>query len=111
MIMRCVTLAVVLLAATASGYAAVDYARDVQPIFASRCYACHGPQTSLGGLRLDDASRAAAVKDKLITRITSADPKVRMPLGGAPLKADQIASIKAWVEQTPPSKPTARDIW
>jgi len=100
------------LAATAAcGYCAVDYTRDVQSIFASRCYACHGPQTSLGGLRLDDPARAAAVKDKLIARVTSADPKVRMPLGGAALKADQVAMLKAWVEQTPAAKPTAREIW
>ena len=33
--------------------AKVDYARDVQPIFAARCYECHGPARQKGGLRLD----------------------------------------------------------
>src|SRR5260370_13625397 len=93
--MRCITSAAILLWTAASAYAAVDYARDVQPIFTSRCVACHGPQRALGGLRLDDAARAAAVKDKLIARVTSADPKFRMPLRGAPLSAGQIATFKA----------------
>src|SRR6266568_4267431 len=105
--MRCLTSAAILLWSAASGYCGVDYARDVQPIFASRCFACHGPQRSLGGLRLDDATRAAAAKDKLIARITSADPKFRMPLGGAPLSADQIATLRAWAPVAQVSRPVS----
>src|SRR4051794_24731440 len=29
------------------------YDRDVRPILAARCYACHGPNTQRNGLRLD----------------------------------------------------------
>jgi len=31
----------------------VDYLRDVKPILAKRCYACHGPFQQKSGLRLD----------------------------------------------------------
>ena len=48
---------VVTMAITAT--AEQQYARDIQPIFAASCYACHGPKAQLGGLRLDD--RAAEV--------------------------------------------------
>src|SRR5258708_34926694 len=47
----------------------VDFVRDVQPIFATNCYECHGPQKSKGNMRLDarplaingGASKAAIV--------------------------------------------------
>src|SRR5260370_35987727 len=84
----------VLLLTAASCYAAVDYARAIQPILAWRCYSCHGPQRALGGLRLDDATRAAAVKDKLIARVTSSDQSFRMPLGGNALPPGEIATLK-----------------
>jgi hypothetical protein len=103
--MRCAITGSVLLLTTASCYAEVDYARDVQPIFASRCYGCHGPQRALGGLRLDDASRAAAAKDKLIARVTSPDQSFRMPLGGNALTPGQIATLKAWNTETQAGRP------
>ena len=31
----------------------IDFARDVRPIFQSRCLGCHGPGKQKGGLRLD----------------------------------------------------------
>src|SRR3954465_10217902 len=36
----------------------IDFARDVQPILATKCVRCHGPQTSEAGLRLDDGKTA-----------------------------------------------------
>src|ERR1039457_5450668 len=104
--MRCVISATFLLSTAASVYAGVDYTRDVQPIFASRCYACHGAQRALGGLRLDDASHAAAAKDKVIARVTSGDQAFRMPLGAVALSADQIAILNAWVA-SPVSRPVS----
>ena len=32
---------------------AVDFERDIQPLFADRCIKCHGPEKQKGGLRLD----------------------------------------------------------
>ena len=36
-----------------SSSATIDFVRDVQPIFASTCYRCHGPDTQKANLRLD----------------------------------------------------------
>src|SRR5262245_61571995 len=36
----------------------VDFARDVRPILANRCFRCHGPKKQEGGLRLDSRRRA-----------------------------------------------------
>ena len=40
--------------------AAVDFARDIQPLLADRCIKCHGAEKQKGGLRLD--GKAAAMK-------------------------------------------------
>jgi len=43
----------ILIAGAAFAADAPDYARDIQPILASRCYACHSDKVQMHGLRLD----------------------------------------------------------
>jgi mono/diheme cytochrome c family protein len=89
---------------------AVDFDRDVKPIFAKNCLSCHGPDKQRGGLRLDRRADALAGGDngqvlvsgksdasKLIKLITSDDPDTRMPPKN-PLSAAEIATLRAWVE-------------
>src|SRR5690606_31241028 len=38
----------------------VVFARDIQPLLAKHCFACHGPDKSEGELRLDLEKRASA---------------------------------------------------
>src|SRR5690242_18144531 len=74
----------------------VDFARQIQPIFAESCYGCHGPQVQMAGLRLD---RPPGAKTALILqRITSTEARTRMPLGGAPLAPEKIALIRQWLD-------------
>ena len=40
--------------------AKIDFARDIEPLLARRCYICHGAQQQMSGLRLDQ--RDAALK-------------------------------------------------
>src|SRR3954470_13256144 len=77
----------------------VDFARDVQPIFAKHCYACHGEKKQKAGLRLDHRPDALLPKllkpghsdqSRLIELVTAADADDRMPPDGAPLPADQV---------------------
>ena len=90
--------------------AAVDYARDIEPILHERCYLCHGAQQQMSGLRLD--SREAAFKggatgavivpgdpteSKLVARISSSSDGFRMPPGGEPLSASETSLISAWI--------------
>ena len=90
--------------------AAVDYARDIEPILHERCYLCHGAQQQMSGLRLD--SREAALKggatgavivpgdpaaSKLVARISSSSDGFRMPPGGEPLGATETSLISAWI--------------
>ena len=89
----------------------VDFARDIQPVLAKRCYACHGPDAQEGGVRLDDAAAATRELDSgtraiapgdvvasgMLGRITSADPDTRMPPEGSRLPTAQIDAIRRWI--------------
>jgi hypothetical protein len=109
----------------------VDYARDVRPILAQKCFACHGALKQQSGLRLDAAamirkggdSGPIIVPDKpedslLVRRVSSADADVRMPPEGEgePLDARQIQVVKSWIEQgaqapDEPLPPDPREHW
>ncbi len=90
----------------------VDFVRDIQPILQKHCYHCHGPDKDRGGLRLttrelvlqggDSGSAVAPAKaadSLLLRRVTALDPKERMPPKGEPLSKEQIARLKAWIDQ------------
>jgi mono/diheme cytochrome c family protein len=90
------------------------YARRIHPILDSNCIACHGASKTEGGLRVDSyellmkggkdgpvISPHSAEKSILLERVTlPADNKHFMPAEGRPpLKPDEIASIRAWIQQ------------
>ncbi len=91
----------------------ISYARDIQPIFAKHCYACHGPQAAEGGLRLHMATYALAATDagdaalvpkdadasRLVARISASAVDERMPPEGDPLSDRQIDLIRRWIER------------
>jgi mono/diheme cytochrome c family protein len=91
---------------------AVDYLRDVKPILAKHCYACHGADKQRSGLRLDTA--AAALKggnagpavvpgksqvSRIVQAVRGADDVVAMPPKGTKLTAEEIAVLAAWIDQ------------
>ena len=92
---------------------AVDFGRDIQPIFAKRCFACHGPDKGEGGLRLNRRETALAELDsgqraivprkpedsELLRRIAATDEGERMPPEGKPLTAEQIELIRQWIAE------------
>ncbi|MFO0950026.1 MAG: DUF1553 domain-containing protein [Isosphaeraceae bacterium] len=95
----------------------VDYNRDVRPVLARHCFACHGqdPAHREAGLRLDrrdDAvkelkSGATAVvagspdDSELIARVTEADESLRMPpkKTGERLSAAEVDVLRRWIQQ------------
>lgn len=95
---------------------AVEFNRDVRPILAENCFACHGPDANHreADLRLDTFEGATADRDgsrgivpgdlsqsALWRRITSSDPDEVMPPPQSkkpPLSAAQRAILKAWIE-------------
>ena len=90
----------------------LDFGRDVRPLLAEHCFACHGPDEAArkGGLRLDegDEARDAGVFDgdpaELVRRIDGAEdwelmppPEVENPLDDA-----AIETLRRWVEEGAP---------
>ncbi len=85
--------------------ARVDYARDIQPLLAKRCYVCHGPQQQMSGLRLDQKESALRViqprnsaASRLIRMVAGAGNKV-MPPVGPHLTPAEIGLLRAWIDQ------------
>ncbi len=92
---------------------AADYARDIQPIFESRCYLCHGTAAQLGEFRLDRKAEALrgggsgvpaivpgeSGQSLLIRYVSGADEKLIMPPEGPRLTPEQVASLRAWIDQ------------
>src|SRR5262245_57506736 len=90
----------------------VDYLRDVKPILARHCYACHGVEKQRSGLRLDTAARALAGGNsgaaivpgksrtsRLIQAVTGQNDVKLMPPKEPRLDAKEIALLKAWIDQ------------
>ena len=90
--------------------AAIDFQRDVQPIFREHCIGCHGPTQQFGGLRLDrraDALRGGTQTDigpgnangsRLYHRLIGTTFGTQMPPTG-PLSADQVEIIQRWIDE------------
>ncbi|HEY6548741.1 MAG TPA: PSD1 and planctomycete cytochrome C domain-containing protein, partial [Vicinamibacteria bacterium] len=89
---------------------AVDFVRDVAPIFREHCVSCHGPAVQESRLRLD--SRSLALRGGLSGKVivpgqSVASPLVQrlagqitpsMPFKQAALPAAKLALIRAWID-------------
>ena len=92
---------------------AVHYGRDIRPILADRCFACHGPDEGQreADLRLDVRESAVdleairpgqAAASALIERVTTDAPDLQMPPPDAhkkPLTPAEIALLKRWIDE------------
>ena len=104
--------AALVVAPAALAQAKYEYNRDIRPILAENCFACHGPDSAArkAELRLDrreDAIASGAIvpgkpgESPLVERLDLEDPVKRMPpeRSHKKLKAEQKAILKAWVAQ------------
>jgi hypothetical protein len=89
----------------------IDFTRDIEPIFKARCYACHGPQVQMNGLRLDVRDRAmaggysgavirpgASSKSRLIQMVTGQIQGKIMPPSGPSLTLEETSKLRAWID-------------
>ena len=92
----------------------VDFAKDIEPIFADHCYSCHGPKKQESALRLsvkadalkggDEHGAKAIVPGKssesvLIQAVAHTHSDLRMPKKGERLTAEQVGLLRAWIDQ------------
>ena len=118
----------------------VQFNRDIRPILANHCFACHGPDAAprQAELRLDLEAAAKADRDpqvivahnakasELVNRISTADHELVMPPVefDKPLSTKQKILLTQWIEQgapwddhwafvspTSPPLPTAKQEW
>ena len=104
-----------------------DFARDIQPLFESRCYACHGERVQQGEFRLDSRERAfrgggsgVAVivpgdsAGSLLFRYVAGSGATRMPPAEPFLSDEEIGRIRHWIDsgaEWPAAEaPTAVDV-
>ena len=97
--------------APAAEKAEVHFNRDIRPILSNRCFKCHGDDLKKAGLDLQTFETATkklrggeaaivpgnAAKSELLNRVASEEKP--MPPKSAPLTPEQIAKLKAWIEQ------------
>ena len=100
-------------ATTAAVAQTIDFKRDIEPFFKSRCLGCHGPQKQESGFRLDrravllkggDYSEPSIVpgdpsKGTLLKAVKGADADFRMPPKGPLLSKTQVSLIERWIKE------------
>jgi mono/diheme cytochrome c family protein len=93
--------------------AEVSFSRQIKPLLARRCFACHGPDADEAGLRLNRQETALADlpsgeraivpgepgHSALIARITAPEEDLRMPPEGKPLSDEQIGLLRQWIAE------------
>ena len=117
---RLTVFAVVALTATgmAGEGASIRFDRDIRPILAENCFACHGPGGQEAGLRLDTAEAASRELDSglravvpsdiaasgLVDRIRSSDADLVMPppYSHKELSASEQELLVRWIEAGAP---------
>jgi hypothetical protein len=97
----------------------LDFNQDVQPILASNCFSCHGPDPEMrkAGLRLDLGESAFKKRpghpdaivpghpeqSELIKRIESKDPHYLMPQNpqgeAKPMRPADVAILREWIKE------------
>lgn len=103
----------VLLASTGTALA-VDYQKQVEPIFRTKCYACHSVEKKVkGDLALDknklpesigagkviDPSNVAKSKIVSMVKLPDDDDDVMPPKGKNRLTGEEVAILEAWVKE------------
>ena len=115
--MRSLAVALLLLAATAASPATAEgkvvFLRDVWPLFARDCIACHSVKQRYANLQLDSPARILQGGDigvavvpgqpeqgELIRRLTlPAESPDRMPRERKPLTPAELARIRRWIAE------------
>jgi mono/diheme cytochrome c family protein len=95
-----------------------DYQRDIHPLFARKCFACHGGDKRSGGLSLRDyastleGGRSGALlvpgdpAESLLLRRVTGEVQPQMPPGGK-LTETEMAALRSWIREGARPAPAA----
>jgi hypothetical protein len=103
---------IVVLSLLLAGQEALDFARDVEPIFKAACVDCHGAKRPKAQFRVDSKPHAMqggvggpailpgkGAESLLVKLLLSEDPEERMPRKAPALPKEQIDRIRRWIDQ------------
>jgi mono/diheme cytochrome c family protein len=95
-----------------SGQPAVDYARDVAPVFAKYCVQCHGAEKQESGLRLDSGLlvlqggntgpsvvAGKSAESLLVKAVTGQSDQFEMPPEEPRPTPEEVGLVVAWIDQ------------
>src|SRR5262245_35990944 len=98
-----------------STHAAVDFSHQIVPILREHCAECHTGDKKKGGLSMNDREMLLggsengpvievgnSSKSKFIKAILSSDSDEQMPPKGARVPVEQVALLKAWIDEDLP---------
>lgn len=91
---------------------AVDFVKDIQPIFDQACIKCHGPEKQKSGYRVDVKANALSggenhapniiagksADSPLIHFVAGLDAEMQMPPKDAALSGEQIGLLRKWID-------------
>jgi hypothetical protein len=90
----------------------IEFRRDVYPILKDRCFECHHGADAESGHRLDLRAEITgestgvplvevgnSLGSRLIQLVTGLDPEKQMPPEGERLTAEQIGTLRGWIDQ------------
>jgi hypothetical protein len=90
----------------------IDFLQDVQPILEKKCAQCHGRSHDKGGFRIDTRDLLLSESDNgksvqpgksadslFIHLVAGLDPEEVMPKKGSRLSTNQVAILRAWIDQ------------
>ncbi|MBY0504610.1 MAG: PSD1 and planctomycete cytochrome C domain-containing protein [Bryobacteraceae bacterium] len=102
---------------------AADFGKDIQPLLAARCGACHAAQVAKSGFSIASFESVRAGGKKHGRAVLGGQPETspllqmvrgtlapRMPMGAA-LAPAEIALLEAWVRELPAEAATAKSAW
>jgi hypothetical protein len=110
-------LLIMVLSCVANAAEPISFNKQIRPILADRCFACHGPDSAqrVSDMRLDQQEtifrelpsgefpvvRGKPTESELIHRIVSTDAEQKMPPAdsGKTLNAEEIELIKQWISE------------
>jgi mono/diheme cytochrome c family protein len=90
----------------------IDFAKEIKPIFEASCIKCHGRGKDKGGFKLDDRSTfmqggdsgpvvvvGKSAESLLVEVVSGLNPDNVMPQKGSKLKPQEVAALRAWIDQ------------
>lgn len=98
----------------------ISYSRQIAPVLAMRCSSCHGEAGGLGTRSYSELMRGGDLGKVIVPGDPERSllvhfidgrrgPEHRMPLGGAPLDAEQVAAIRRWIAEGAKEDPGGAD--